>query len=444
MLRKPAPITMFIALTCALALALVGLSVARAQGTEPTVQMGGNDELGSFLVGPDGMTLYLFTNDTPGVSNCSGDCLVNWPPLLVDEGVQPTLAEGIPGRLGVIQRADDSTYHVVYNGMPLYYWKDDAQAGDATGQGVGDVWYVIKPADVSLGGNDELGSFLVGPNGMTLYLFTNDTPGVSNCSGDCLVNWPPLLVSEGQEPSVQPGLTGIVGTIQRDDGTIQVTYDEMPLYYWKNDAQPGDATGQGVGDVWYVIQPPTVQVGGNDELGSFLVGPDGMTLYLFTNDTPGTSNCYDDCAVKWPPLLVPDGQQPSAGDGVTGMLGVTERTDGTYQATYNDTPLYYWFKDIVPGDATGQNVGEVWFVIDPNAMMAPEATPAMDDSSMSSALDGEELVSTRCTVCHSRDRIDAATKDRAGWEATVDRMIGHGAQLNDEERLAVIDYLSNR
>lgn len=334
MLRKPAPITMFIALTCALALALVGLSVARAQGTEPTVQMGGNDELGSFLVGPDGMTLYLFTNDTPGVSNCSGDCLVNWPPLLVDEGVQPTLAEGIPGRLGVIQRADDSTYQVVYNGMPLYYWKDDAQAGDATGQGVGDVWYVIKPADVSLGGNDELGSFLVGPN--------------------------------------------------------------------------------------------------------------GMTLYLFTNDTPGTSNCYDDCAVKWPPLLVPDGQQPSAGDGVTGMLGVTERTDGTYQVTYNDTPLYYWFKDIVPGDATGQNVGEVWFVIDPNAMMAPEATPAMDDSSMSSALDGEELVSTRCTVCHSRDRIDAATKDRAGWEATVDRMIGHGAQLNDEERLAVIDYLSNR
>jgi hypothetical protein len=52
------------------------------------------------------------------------------------------------------------------------------------------------------------------------------------------------------------------------------------------------------------------------------------------------------------------------------------------------------------------------------------------------------LVNSRCTVCHSRDRIDAATKDRAGWETTVDRMIGNGAQLTAEEREAVIAYLS--
>jgi predicted lipoprotein with Yx(FWY)xxD motif len=48
-----------------------------------------------------------------------------------------------------------------------------------------------------------------------------------------------------------------------------------------------------------------------------------------------------------------------------GTLGVTERTDGTYQVTYNDMPLYYWIKDVVPGDATGQNVGEVWFIVAP-------------------------------------------------------------------------------
>ncbi|WP_119068128.1 hypothetical protein [Aggregatilinea lenta] len=377
MFRKPTSLVKVLAIISVLTAVVIGLSVVGAQETSPTVQMGGNDELGSFLVDSNGMTLYLFTNDTPGVSNCSGDCLVNWPPLLVDEGVQPTLAAGIPGHLNVIQRADDSTYQVVYNGMPLYYWKDDAQAGDATGQGVGDVWYVVNPADVSLGGNDELGSFLVDSNGMTLYLFTNDTPGVSNCSGDCLVNWPPLLVDEGQEPSLQPGLTGTLSTIARDDGTYQVAYDDMPLYYWKDDVQPGDATGQGVGDVWYVIQPATVGMGGNDELGSFLVGPDGMTLYLFTNDTPGVSNCYDNCAVNWPPLLVPEGQEPTAAEGITGTLGVTERTDGTYQVTYDDMPLYYWIKDVVPGDATGQNVGEVWFVIDPNAPMDMEATPDM-------------------------------------------------------------------
>src|ERR1044071_1378559 len=47
-----------------------------------------------------------------------------------------------------------------------------------------------------------------------------------------------------------------------------------------------------------------VKLGGNDELGAFLVGPNGMTLYLYTKDTPGVSNCYDKCATAWPPLLV--------------------------------------------------------------------------------------------------------------------------------------------
>jgi predicted lipoprotein with Yx(FWY)xxD motif len=171
-----------------------------------------------------------------------------------------------------------------------------------------------------------------------------------------------------------------VGTIEREDETYQVTYNDMPRYYWVKDVQPGDATGQNVGEVWFVIQPPTLGAGSNDSLGSFLVGPDGMTLYLFTKDTPGVSNCYDDCAVKWPPLLVPEGQQPTASEGIPGTLGVTERTDGTYQVTYNDMPLYYWVKDVVPGDATGQNVGEVWFVIDPQAtsMGGDTTTVALD------------------------------------------------------------------
>jgi predicted ester cyclase len=56
-------------------------------------------------------------------------------------------------------------------------------------------------------------------------------------------------------------------------------------------------------------------------------------------------------------------------------------------------------------------------------------------------LDGNALVDERCTVCHSRERIDNADKDEAGWTETVDRMIGHGAQLSDEERAAVIQYL---
>jgi mono/diheme cytochrome c family protein len=60
---------------------------------------------------------------------------------------------------------------------------------------------------------------------------------------------------------------------------------------------------------------------------------------------------------------------------------------------------------------------------------------------MGAVLDGDALVNERCTVCHTRERIDAAAKDEAGWTATVDRMIGNGAQLNEEERAAVIQYL---
>jgi len=45
---------------------------------------------------------------------------------------------------------------------------------------------------------------------------------------------------------------------------------------------------------------------------------------------------------------------------------VTERTDGTYQVTANDMPLYYWYEDKQPGDVLGQGVGDVWWVLSPD------------------------------------------------------------------------------
>jgi predicted lipoprotein with Yx(FWY)xxD motif len=102
----------------------------------------------------------------------------------------------------------------------------------------------------------------------------------------------------------------------------------------------------------------------SDDLGEFIVDAEGMTLYLFTNDTENTSNCYDDCATAWPPLLTEG--EPMAEDGIdTSLLGTTKRTDGTVQVTYGGWPLYYWVKDEAPGDTTGQDVGEVWYVVSP-------------------------------------------------------------------------------
>ena len=105
-----------------------------------------------------------------------------------------------------------------------------------------------------------------------------------------------------------------------------------------------------------------VNLGQNDTLGSFLVDDKGMTLYLFTKDTPNTTVCYEKCAVAWPPLLTTG--DPVAGEGVdASLLGTTDRTDGTVQVTYNGWPLYYYEKDKAPGDVVGQDVGGVWFVV---------------------------------------------------------------------------------
>ena len=79
---------------------------------------------------------------------------------------------------------------------------------------------------------------------------------------------------------------------------------------------------------------PNVAVG-DSSLGQILVDAKGMSLYMFDKDETDKSNCYEGCAVKWPPLLVNAGEQPVAGEGVTAKLGVTERTDGTYQVTAN-------------------------------------------------------------------------------------------------------------
>lgn len=88
-------------------------------------------------------------------------------------------------------------------------------------------------------------------------------------------------------------------------------------------------------------------------------GESGMTLYTFRKDAADQSNCYDDCAVKWPPFTA------AAEAKADGALGIIERTDGTRQWTLNGKPLYFWQGDSEEGDATGDGVGGVWDVVRP-------------------------------------------------------------------------------
>jgi predicted lipoprotein with Yx(FWY)xxD motif len=125
---------------------------------------------------------------------------------------------------------------------------------------------------------------------------------------------------------------------------------------------------------------PVVLLGGNDELGQFLTGRNGLTLYVFTKDTVGVSNCYDQCAANWPPLLVNSGQELLVGEGVSGKLGTIERSDGGMQVTYNGLPLYFWIGDTAPGDATGNGFNNIWFVATTNTAPQPSISNPNSDS----------------------------------------------------------------
>ncbi|HEY7942652.1 MAG TPA: hypothetical protein VID25_11950 [Candidatus Limnocylindrales bacterium] len=92
----------------------------------------------------------------------------------------------------------------------------------------------------------SLGAVLVGPNGLTLYIHAGDSATSSACNGACATAWPPLAVASGQTAALASGITGTLGTLTRTDGTVQVTFDGMPLYGWKNDKAAGDTTGQNV------------------------------------------------------------------------------------------------------------------------------------------------------------------------------------------------------
>jgi predicted lipoprotein with Yx(FWY)xxD motif len=107
-----------------------------------------------------------------------------------------------------------------------------------------------------LASNATLGSILVDGKGMTLYTFVNDTANTSNCSGGCATAWPPLTVPQGTTPTAGAGVAGKLGVIQRADGSDQVTIDSKPLYYYAQDAKPGDVNGQGLNSAWYAVQIP--------------------------------------------------------------------------------------------------------------------------------------------------------------------------------------------
>jgi predicted lipoprotein with Yx(FWY)xxD motif len=153
-------------------------------------------------------------------------------------------------------------------------------------------------------------------------------------------------------------------------------------------ATPTDASGDPTPTDAAV--PTTVGVRSHDEFGDVLVGPEGMTLYMFEQDTRGAgeSTCTGGCADTWPPFTATGGVE--AGDGVTADVTTFERESGDRQVAADGWPLYYYAVDDEPGEASGQGVGGVWWVLAPDgAVIRPDSTPTPTSTPIGSGDDGD-------------------------------------------------------
>lgn len=128
-----------------------------------------------------------------------------------------------------------------------------------------------------------------------------------------------------------------------------------------------------------------------EPFGEYLTDSAGRALYMFEEDKRGQSNCYEDCAEVWPPL-VSKGEAIRVQDIDKDLVGLIERKDGVMQVTYNGMPLYYYIKDKgQPGTTSGHDVhdefGE-WYLVAPSGKKV--AAPAGQPDSQTKALGAEE------------------------------------------------------
>ena len=246
------------------------------------------------------------------------------------------------------------------------------------------------------------GPVLFTAGGRALYLRSFDAttgpslPLHSTCTGTCAIAWPPLLAPGPDGPfAASHGVNASeLGTVQRPDGTFQVTYFGQPLYEFIRDASmpAGTVSGENVAAFnafWHLDTTAGLPAPGqahvileNTAVGVVLaaqVANGYRSLNTLTFDTPTSATCTGPCAGIWPPLLT--NRQASAGPGVNrDGLGILTRPDGTRQVTYFGHPVYLFFGDLGAGAPPGLTNGEylvdqfahgVWYLLGPSGIPDP-------------------------------------------------------------------------
>jgi len=321
----------------------------------------------------EGFSLYTFAMDTSGVSNCTGQCAVNWPPLLADSSDQAQAPYSLIERS---MGTNGTALQWAYQGMPLYFYIGDLQAGDTNGKAIAN-WTLARPLPIQTLASTTLGSYLGGVglvkaaapeganevtgdqarDGFALYTFDMDTAGAaSNCVATCLTNWPALMAHAGAQASAPYSL------IVRASGELQWALNGLPLYFFINDAAPGDTNGDGVNGLWHLARTAPVAVSNHPTKGALFIAHGALvdvngnasslyqdfTLYTFDQDPLGQSVCNAGCLPVWPALYA------AAGAKAFGDFSLVTRSTGDVQWAYKGKPLYFYIGDSAPGDVTGE------------------------------------------------------------------------------------------
>jgi predicted lipoprotein with Yx(FWY)xxD motif len=111
-------------------------------------------------------------------------------------------------------------------------------------------------------GTSTFGAIITDGQNRAVYLFEKDSGTTSACYGPCAQAWPPVLTA-GAPVAGTGAQASLLGTAQRTDGTMQVTYAGHPLYYFAGDQQPGQVTGEGsqaFGAGWDLLSPAGAKI----------------------------------------------------------------------------------------------------------------------------------------------------------------------------------------
>jgi predicted lipoprotein with Yx(FWY)xxD motif len=353
-----------------------------------SVRLVSNGTFGSILTDTDGRTLYFFSLDSKGESNCIDGCLSVWP---VFHASDLTLDEGLDSSdFGTITRTDGAM-QTTYKGWPLYYYADDSVEGDVNGDGFNDVWYVAKPdysvmkvraqlvgrdsggVETNLTSNYEPGDeqtfYMTDAYGNTLYLFSNDENGVNNFTADDFSNngvWPIFEETLMEVPSTFS--SGDFGSIDVF-GRQQLTYKGWPLYYFGQDEERGDNYGVGFpsAGIWPIAnsdtetapEPPSTTISydvANQEASAYVLDGDGLSGAVNPDLTLKRGNTYEfNVSAPGHPFWIKTVQ--SIGTGDTYNDGVTNNGTASGTVTFtvpNDAPdtLFYVCEFHIPMTGT--------------------------------------------------------------------------------------------